>query len=198
MLDQSHWLVILLGFWCIQGWSIFLSFILCPICLLSVHRTDKIEGSEFSSISGKYCTCCNFIVLITFMPFFHSHASIFCNIKSIDCDMYLVFFYLKSWGILLWSEEVWAFWRVWLSLILIIFAHLLNRLAGRVTDLTAVVCFLEAWPACIAGRSCNMWPCRCGGPCTWSWWPSVAWWPAFQCVPVCGRRWGSQRSGPLC
>ena len=73
-----------------------MSFRLCPICLLSVHRPDKIEGSEFSSISGKYCTCCNFIVLITFMPFFHSHASIFCNVKSIDCDMYLVFFSLEA------------------------------------------------------------------------------------------------------
>ncbi len=55
--------------------------------MLSVHRPDKIEGSELSSISGKNCTCCNFIVLITFMPFVHSHASI------IDCDMYLVFLF---------------------------------------------------------------------------------------------------------
>lgn len=77
LLDQSHWLGRLLCFWCTQRWSIFLSFRLCPICLLSVHRPDKIEGSEFSSISGKHCTCCNFIVLITFMPFFHSHVSIF-------------------------------------------------------------------------------------------------------------------------
>ncbi len=102
MLDQSHWFGILLCFWCIQWWSIFffLSFNLWPICFLSVHRLDKIEGSGFSSISGKHCTCCNFIVLITFMPFFHSHASIFCNVKSIDCDRYLV------WGILFWSEEV--------------------------------------------------------------------------------------------
>jgi hypothetical protein len=43
-----------------------------------------------------------------------------------------------------------------------------------VTDLTAVMCFLEAWPACTASRSCTMWPCRCWGPCTWPWWSSVA------------------------